>query len=427
MFQKNRREFMRAAVAIGGAAALSACMDRAKQPAPVGDRDDLPTRQYAWVDYVPEDDHGNFVLPTHQVFLYLNYDGDGEQVPTTAEAERLETAFRSLERAVEWSNEGVLFSLGYSPSYFDRFEEPLPDNVDLPAPRRLSDFEEPELDDQDMLLHMASDKAEVLLAAEEALLGERGSVNMQELETDIGDIVTVDDRRTGFIGSGLPAERASDGVEGVPEQAEVPEESPLFMGFKGGFAENQASEDYIAIDEGPFKGATTKHVSNIRQRLRDWYLEQDFEERVAEMFSATHAEEGMVEDAGLNLGANNGVNEEMMTDLVETANEYGRVGHAQKNARFNRDEDGNVILHRRHVESTDGGYASLHFPSLQQRISQFERVRVGMNGDDVRDSPRIRQRVNNGILEYIFTLHRGNFLVPRRTQRAFPTPRGEVV
>lgn len=425
MFQTDRREFMRAAVAIGGAAALSACMDRAQEPAPPGDRSELPTRQYAWVDYLPEDEHGNFMLPTHHVFLYLNYNGNG--VPASDEAERLETALRSLERAVEWSNDGLLFSLGYSPAYFDRFEEPLPETVDLPAPKRLSEFEEPELDDQDILLQMASDKPEILLAAEEALLGERDAVNMTELETDIGDIVTVDDRRTGFIKRGMPTERASDGVEGIPEQADVPEESPLFMGFKGGFDENQASEDYVAIDEGPFKDATTKHVSNIRQRLRDWYLEQNYEERVAEMFSATHAEEGLVEGAGLNLGANNGVTEDMMTDLVQTANEYGRVGHAQKNARFNRDEDGNVMLHRRHVESTDGGYASLHFPSLQQRISQFEQVRIGMNGDDVRESPRIRQRVNNGILEYIFTLHRGNFLIPRRDQRAFPTPQGEVV
>lgn len=416
---------MRAAVAIGGTAALSACLDRAEQPAPVGDRSELPTRQYAWVESVPDDEHGNFVLPTHQVFLYLNY--DGEEVPSSDDGERLETALRSLERAVEWSNEGLLFSLGYSPAYFERFDEPLPDSVDLPAPRRLSEFEEPTLDEQDMLLQMASDNAEVLLAAEEALLGERDSVNMTELETDIADIVTVDDRRTGFIGNGLPAERVSDGVEGVPAEADVPDESPLFMGFKGGFDANQASEDYIAIDEGPFENATTKHVSNIRQRLRDWYLEQDYEERVAEMFSATHAEKGLVEGAGLNLGGDNGVTEEMMTDLAEKANEYGRIGHAQKNARFNRDEDGNVILHRRHVESTDDGYASLHFPSLQQSISQFERVRVGMNGDDVRDSPRIRQRVNNGILEYIFTLNRGNFLIPRRDQRAFPTPTGAVV
>ena len=420
----SRREFAKVAVSIGGASALSACLDRAQEPVPLGDRNELPGRQYAWVDYIPEDDAGNFVLPTHHVFLYLEYTGDG--VPSADEAQQLETALRSIERAYEWSNEGLVFSLGYSPRYFDRYDRSLPESVDLPAPRRLSEFEEPELDTQDILLHMASDSDEVVLAAEEALFGRREQVNTVEMEADVSAFLTVDSRRTGFIGSGMPAEKAAEGVEGIPEEADIPDDSPLFMGFKGGFSENQATEDYIAIDDGPFANATTKHVSNIRQRLDDWYVEQDFEDRVAEMFSATHAEEGRVEEAGLNLGDHNGITEEMMTDLVETADEYGRIGHAQKNARFNRDEDGNVILHRRHVESTDNGFASLHFPSLQQEISQFERVREGMNGDDVRESPRVRQRVNNGLLEYIFTRRRGNFLIPAREQRAFPTPVGEV-
>ena len=120
----SRREFMRAAVAIGGAGALSACMERAQEPVPLGDRGVLPTRQYAWVDYVPEDEYGNFRLPRHHVFLYLNYGGDG--TPSADEAERLETALRSLERAYQWSNQGLLFSLGYSPSYFERFDQSLP-------------------------------------------------------------------------------------------------------------------------------------------------------------------------------------------------------------------------------------------------------------------------------------------------------------
>jgi hypothetical protein len=48
-----------------------------------------------------------------------------------------------------------------------------------------------------------------------------------------------------------------------------------------------------------------------------------------------------------------------------------------------------------------------------------------MNGADI-DSPAVRQRVNNGILEYIFVKHRGNFLVPPRRHRAVPTPRPET-
>jgi hypothetical protein len=90
-----------------------------------------------------------------------------------------------------------------------------------------------------------------------------------------------------------------------------------------------------------------------------------------------------------------------------------------------------VKLLRRHFESTDDigsdqKVASLHFPSLQRRISDFEDVRRAMNGTDLTEvTPAIRQRVNNGILEYIFVRRRGYFLVPPRRHRAVPTPRPE--
>jgi hypothetical protein len=114
-------------------------------------------------------------------------------------------------------------------------------------------------------------------------------------------------------------------------------------------------------------------------------------------------------------------------DIAAHAREYGRVGHAQKAARANRDADGNPLLLRRHFESADENIASLHFPSLQQGIGQFEAVRKAMNGEDVPQiTPAVRQRVNNGILEYIFTKKRGNFLVVPRSLRALPTPAGEV-
>jgi hypothetical protein len=49
-----------------------------------------------------------------------------------------------------------------------------------------------------------------------------------------------------------------------------------------------------------------------------------------------------------------------------------------------------------------------------------------MNGTDLTDVPTIRQRVNNGVLEYVFVRNRGNFLVPPRDLRALPTPAGET-
>jgi hypothetical protein len=418
-----RRDFLKAAVATGGAGALSACLGRAPRagnPVPTGpgDLSSLPARQHAWNERVRDDEFGNTELPRHQILLYLTLDASGP--PGADQRETVAGALQTLDRAYARSHEALLHSIAYSPSYFERFDTALPDSLDLPQPQRLSPFEEPTLDTQDALLHLASDRADVVLEAEEAITGDRSEANGVAVEATLTDAMTVDSRRTGFVGAGLPAQNQD--VKGIPDSRPVPEASPLFMGFKAGFAGNQASEDYVTLDSGPFAGGTTKHVANIRQRLSDWYGEQDFDQRVMEMFSPGHAEEGLVEGVGANLGDDSAI-DQFLDDLTDHASEFGRVGHAQKAARANRDADGNVRLLRRHFESTDDDIASLHFPSLQRGITAFEEVRRAMNGQDLTDNPAIRQRVNNGILEYIFTEHRGNFLVPPRQHRALPSPR----
>lgn len=425
-----RREFLKAAVAVGGASALSACLDlqggETTEPVPTGtDPTSLPARQFAWNERIRHDEHGNDLLPTHQTLWYLTLPDDG--VPDADARAGVETALATLDRAYERSHEGLLYSIAYSPAYFDRFDEPLPESVDLPAPRRLSAFEEPTLDTQDALLHLASDRADALLEAEQALRGEVESANGVTVETALTDVLDLDDRRTGFVGPGLPRQKAEEtDLNGVPADNPIPEESPLFMGFAAGFQQNQASEDYVAIREGPFADGTTKHLANIRQRLDDWYGEQDFDERVMEMFSPQHAEQGLVDGVGGNLGDDSGI-DRFLDTVVEDAREFGRVGHAQKAARANRDKEGNVRLLRRHFESTDDDVASLHFPSLQRGITAFEEVRTAMNGEDATQAtPAVRQRVNNGILEYIFVRNRGNFLVPPRELRALPTPTGSA-
>jgi hypothetical protein len=429
----SRREFARAAVAIGGAGALSACLERvatdpgtATAAVPRGDPDDRPDRQHAWGEYVRRDEHGNAKLPRHQVLLYLTLDGDG--APGGAECEPVASAFETLDRAYAWDHDALLYSVGYSPAYFDRFDADPSASLDLPAPRALSPFEDPTFDTQDLLVHLASDRPDVLLEAEQALVGEGSTANGLSVDAKLTDVATVDSRRTGFVGAGLPAENQD--AAGVPDSRPVPEASPLFMGFEAGFRGNQATEDYVTLESGPFAGGTTKAVANLRQRLEDWYGEQSFEERVAEMFSPAHAEQGLVEGVGDNLGADSGI-DAFVDDILEQARESGRVGHAQKAARANRDDEGNVRLLRRHFESTDDigsdqRVASLHFPSLQRGISAFEEVREAMNGTDItRETPTVRQRVNNGILEYIFVRRRGNFLVPPRRHRTLPAPRPE--
>ena len=420
----DRRAFVKAAVAIGGSAALSACLERpGADDVPQGPADlsTLPTRQHAWNEALSRDDHGNVVNARHHVLLLLDYGRDGP--PTAADRETMETALRSLERAYARGNDGLLFTVGYSPAYFDRFDEALPTSVDLPAPSAMAPFEEPTFDTSDAILHLASDHPAVVLEAEEALWGERPEPNGVEMDATLSDLferpTSYPDRRTGFVGTGLPAEHQD--VAGVPDDDPVPEDSPLYMGFKSGFSKNQASEDRVTIRDGPFAGGTTLHVSRIRLRLDDWYVEQDEDARVAEMFCPVHAEEGLVEGAGDNLGSDSGLTDENIENVEDIAREYGRVGHTQKSAGAR--EDGSPIIIRRDFDSTDNGEAGLHFLAVQRGIEDFRRTREAMNGTDLTSQPAIRQRVNNGILEYTFIKRRGNYLLPPREHRALPAAR----
>jgi hypothetical protein len=415
----TRRSFVRSAVAIGGGPALDALTDRwgrLDAPAGTADPSSLPARQFAWNEVLASDDANNQLGPRYRVLLYLNYAGDG--VPTRGDRETVEAALRSLERAYVWGHDGLLFTVSYSPSYFDRFDADLPESVDLPEPEALAPFEDPEFDRPDAVVHLASDYGRTVLAAEEALLGEQSTVNGVEMEADLSGVFERVDRRTGFMGEGLPADHQD--VEGIPDSEPVDEEAPLYMGFKSGYRGNQATEDRVAIGQGPFADGTTQHVSKIRLRLEDWYGEQDHDDRVAEMFCPFHAEEGLVEGTGESLGDSSQM-DKCGDDLDETAREHGRVGHSQKAARARVDDE--PIILRRDFNSTDGNQAGVHFLSLQRTIGDFVETREAMNGTDLADNITIRQRVNNGILEYMFVKRRGNYLVPPRRHRALPEPR----
>lgn len=413
----SRREFVKRTVAVGGVAALAACVDRAGMPAlPDGTEDPstLPERQHAWNAFLATDGHGNHRTPRHHVLLLLSYRGDGR--PTDSHRETLETALTGLERAVPRGNDGLAFTIGYSPAYFGRFQSG-PAAVDLPDPRALAAFEDPTPDRPDAVLHLASDHGQVALAAEAALFGERAGLNGHAVAADIAGAFDRTDRRTGFVGAGLPAD--NDAVSGVPDGA-VPDDAPLFMGFKSGFKQNQASEDQVTIQTGPFTGGTTQHVSRIRLNLDQWYNQDSREQRVGKMFCPVHAEEGLVDGAGDNLGDSSGLGE-CPAHTADHARTRGLVGHSQKSARARRNDQ--PIILRRDFDSTDDDHAGLHFVSLQRAIEDFVETREAMNGDDVVGSSAVGRRTNNGILQYMTVRRRGNYLLPPRSLRSLPPAR----
>ncbi|MCF2166315.1 MULTISPECIES: DUF7405 family protein [Halobacterium] len=411
-----RREFLKAAVAIGGASALSACLGRTDDPIPggVADPTTLPTRQHAWNDHAARDDAGNVLPPRHHVLLHLSLPA-GPAATTDADRRAVTAALTALERAYEWSNEGLLFTIGYSPAYFDALDA-TPTGVDLPRPRALSELESPTLDEPDAILHLASDRADAVLEAEAALRGDRDAANDEPIDATLTSVFDVVDRRTGFVGAGLPADNQDTG--GVPDDTPVSEDAPLYMGFKSDFEGSQATEDRVTIDDGPFAGGTTQHVSHITLNLQQWYGQDDREDREAKMFCPAHAADDRIEGTGENLGAAPGLDGSPAP--AESAREDGMVGHGQKLQAVR--EDGRPIILRRDFDSTDGGQAGVHFLALQSAISDFVRTREAMNGADVTADSAVGRTANNGIRQYLSVTNRGNFLVPPRPKRALPKP-----
>jgi dye decolorizing peroxidase len=404
-----RREYLRRLVGVGGTAALAACLDApgTGETVPTGDPGERPARQHAWNDALPTDADGNTRRPAHHVLLALALTAE----PDGAAREQVETALRSLERAYAHDVAGLLFTVSYTPAYFEAVgaESPVPD------PEPLTSIEGGvALDGFHTLVHLASDDPSVVLAAEEALLGEVTDPNGVEMGADLtGVFERVDPRRTGFVGPGLPVEQAAERGIDLPDG--LPEEAPFLMGFRSGFRESQAPEDRVTIEQGPYAGGTTTHVETLSLNLRQWFEQNDHDLRVAEIYSPDHAESG-VGQIGEELGTSTGVWPEGAEQVEEDASRRGVVGHAQKVARA-RDEDGTPPLLRRDINTLDGDRPGVHFLAHQRRISEYVRARRAMAGADL---DGVGQRLNNGLLQYIFVERRGNFLTPPREMRALP-------
>jgi hypothetical protein len=342
------------------------------------------------------DTHGNSVAPRFDRLLFFDVLGK----PTVAGVRTLETSLRTLERTYPWGPDGLLFTVGWSPHYF---EQVLGLRSPIPHATELSDFELPTFDDYDACVHLACDDDRRLAAVETAL------------RHDVGGILRWRETRTGFVGTGLPA--AHQHTNGIPPGNPVPPSSPLFMGFKSGFKKNQASEDDVTITDPPFDGGTTMHVSYMRLRLDSWYELLTENERTARMYApeVTPADVArFTDDAPSDPGK-----------YAQAARRYGVVGHSQTSARARR--HGKPLIIRRDFNTVDGGLAGLHFVAVQKSIADFVTTRKAMNAANASYlNPSITDTVNNGINEFIFVLKRANYILPSRATRSFPLYSGQA-
>lgn len=435
----ERREFLKSAVAIGGASALSACLDReddVPQGIGTGFYDDLeetslPESQHEFGPYLVTDPHGATVLPIHNLLLTLDYVGDG---PDEGERSQVERGFRTLEAAYEWGvgdavnaviNHGLMFCIGYSPYYFDRVYGERPGKPGMDAEGlldeidefRTDDIERPKADRADAYLYLTSGYASNVLAAEEALFGRLDEVNGVEVEGGLEGVFEVRDRRPGFVGQTKATEHFPETKDSNAfDENPIPEESPLWMGFKSGFTDNLPSEDDVTIQDGPWEGGTVCQLSRTKLDLESWYGEEHGD-RVEMMFSPRHDKEKVGETAQ-GLASSDRVDEEIVEAADEDARERGVVGHSQKLAKA-REEDGFAPkVTRRDFDSTDSSSrAGMEFQGFMRSIEDFVELQRAMHGDHLDEEPE-----RNGILEFFEVPKRATFLVPPRRYRALPPP-----
>jgi hypothetical protein len=404
----SRRGTLKRLSAVAGAMGLTGCSQYLASatdgvdlpPNPYADR--LPERQHATTDFVRTDAAGNELTPRYHQVLLLDLTTE----PSMEAAKQVERAMRTIEAAYEWESEGLFHQLAWGTGYFERIGKL--GAAPISPPQVLSRTDNPDLQAFDAALVLSSDVPSQIAATTNAMFRSRETLGGVSVEDRLGDVFSVRTRRTGFMGEGLPRKHLD--AEGLPEASQVPTDAPMFTGFFSGRKRTQASEDRVTIGDGRFAGGTTMHLSSLRISLDHWWSSFDDAERVARMFSPEFSPDDV---PGFEVDV-------PFSDRVkEHAQEFDVVGHHEKVAQVR--ENGEPIVLRRDFNTVDGGEPGLHFLSFQRRLADFRKTRKAMNGWYVRDdSPEIRDRQNNGLLDIISVRSRANFYVPPREGRSFP-------
>ncbi len=391
-----------AALAVGGVAvgrgsgSSSAAVDRTQLPRVI-----RPGRQHEWDGLLRRDAAGNRLPPRHQRLLLCALADD----PTPERAWQAEAALRRVERAVGAGPRGLLIAVGWGPSWFARIGVASP----VPPAVALNDAEVPRIDDPACVLHLGSDDEALLDRVERALFS-GASLDGANGPTDLRGLLGVTERRTGFVGDGLP-EQHREGVVGLPQDQELPKKTPMYMGFQSGLKRNQATEEDVTIAAGRWAGGTTMHLSMIALALDSWYRSLDDRGRVRRMFAADTTPAKVRRNP-------RGINHPADVDVAKVARAQSVVGHAEAAAAARR--NGRPVILRRDFNSADGGAARVHFVSLSQTIEDFVETRRAMDARKAVGHGTVGVHINNGITEWMTVEARANLLVPPRRDRICP-------
>ncbi len=364
----------------------------------------------------------------------------------------LENLLAGIERDYISTPAGLGVTVAWGLPYFDRL---VPDAAakSLPHDRRAG---KPVLLDA---IRFQSDPADTRLEANDVAILLRSDVraHIDDATKRIRDskLFTLTSIRRGFAGGGfdggrsLPKQMAL--AAGVPGADLIPETSELFLGFtstqKAGMGpgpianfETLGYVDFRGSDY--FRNGTHMHLSHIHEDLEAWYLNFDFDERVATAFRPNLS---VKQDAQTVRQGPKDVSTE--ADVHRDYKSSGRIGHSaaiQTTSRLDRDfvavdgtmyPKGTAIPVRADFNTLDNPFnwsvrpdevgatpaAGVHFIVFNPTSDDFLRNRRAMDGvlpgGKIAFKPRAR---GQGFNEVLSTTHRQNFLVPPRRHRSFP-------
>ncbi len=231
----------------------------------------------------------------------------------------------------------------------------------------------------------------------------------------------------------------------------IPEASELFLGFtstqKAGMGPGKIAnfETLGYVDfrgSGYFRHGTHMHLSHIAEDLEAWYINFDFDERVATAFrpglrgEAGHADGAAGPEAGLDR-RRRAPRLPQHGPRSATARRSRRRRACARRGRpdgtrlpeGHRDPDPRRLQHARQPVRLVGARrrdrrepaAGVHFVVFNPSSDDFHRNRLAMDGvlpgGKIPIQPRARAQGFNSVLS---TTHRQNFLVPPRRHRSFP-------
>ena len=271
-------------------------------------------------------------------------------------------------------------------------------------------------------------------------------------DTKLFEVTSV---RRGFVGGGfeggqsLPKQLAV--AAGVPGSALIPDSSELFLGFTStqragigpGKIANFETLGYVDFRGSDyFRQGTHMHLSHIQEDLETWYLNFDFDERVATAFRPN------LEVPQNTQTVPQGPKD--VSDSRDVRRDYrssSRIGHSasiQTTSRLQHTvvgadgtvyRKGDAVPVRADFNTLDNPFAfsvlademsetpaaGVHFVVFNPTGDDFRRNRLAMDGvlpdGTIPLPPGDRSQGFNSILQ---TTHRQNFLVPPRRNRSFP-------